>query len=281
MRLKTLTLKNFRKFRQATLDFPDGLTAVVGLNGAGKSTIFEAVSWVLYGPVAARTPSDQIKRVSAEPRDSCRVELEFDFEEHQYRIVREMSGKTLSASATVTMDGKVAATGAEVVSKFMQKTLGMDFKSFFTSIFAKQKELNTLSSMNASERRPLILKMLGIDSLDEVIKTIRSDKKQKTMLIERLSKDLVDERGQDRIVFLKKDIAEGKEQKRELGEELTKLHKKMQQSHPRLDALEKDYKTHKKTYETVTTEKEQLLEKKRLFEQKQHLENDMKQNANK
>ena len=277
MRLKTLTLKNFRKFRQATLDFPDGLTAVVGLNGAGKSTIFEAVSWVLYGPVAARTPSDQIKRVSAEPRDSCRVELEFDFEEHRYRIVREMSGKSLSASATVTMDGKVAATGAEVVSKFMQKTLGMDFKSFFTSIFAKQKELNTLSSMNASERRPLILKMLGIDSLDEVIKTIRSDKKQKTILIERLSKDLVNERGQDRIAFLKKDIAEREGKKKELGEDIKKFNKQLQESHQRLQALEKDYKAQKKHYETVTTQKEQLLEKKRLFEQKQHLENDMKQ----
>jgi exonuclease SbcC len=277
MRLTTLTLKNFRKFRHATLDFPDGLTAVVGLNGAGKSTIFEAVSWVLYGAVAARTPSDQIKRVSAEPRDSCRVELEFDFEEHHYRIIREMSGKSLSASATVTMDGKVAATGAEVVSRFMQKTLGMDFKSFFTSIFAKQKELNTLSSMNASERRPLILKMLGIDSLDEVIKTIRSDKKQKAVLIERLRKDLVDEKGQDRITLLKKGIVESEAKRKELGEIITKLHEQLKQSHQRLQALEKDYKAHKKHYETVTTQKEQLLEKKRLFEQKQHMQEEIQQ----
>ena len=55
MILKNLTLKNFRKFKDATIEFPDGVTGVVGLNGAGKSTIFEAIAWVLYGSVAART----------------------------------------------------------------------------------------------------------------------------------------------------------------------------------------------------------------------------------
>ena len=79
-----------------------------------------------------------------------------------------MSGKNLTSSATAAVNSKIVATGAGAVSKFVQNRLGMDFKSFFTSIFAKQKELNTLSSMNASERRPLILKMLGIDSLDAV-----------------------------------------------------------------------------------------------------------------
>ena len=126
------------------------------------------------------------------------MELDFIFEGDSYRIVREMSGKNLSTSASVLANGKLAANGAETVSKYIQKKLGMDFKSFFTSIFAKQKELNALSSMNASERRPLVLRMLGINSLDEVIKEIRSDKKNKDALIEKLSQDLVDEEGKSK-----------------------------------------------------------------------------------
>ncbi|PNX45873.1 MAG: hypothetical protein BV457_08710, partial [Thermoplasmata archaeon M9B1D] len=62
MILKTLNIRNFRKFKSIMIEFPDGVTGVVGLNGAGKSTIFEAIAWVLYGSVAARTSSDQIKR---------------------------------------------------------------------------------------------------------------------------------------------------------------------------------------------------------------------------
>jgi len=91
MILKTLTLINFRKFKNATIEFPDGVTGVIGLNGAGKSTIFEAIAWVLYGSVAARTSSDEIKRNGTLHSDPCRVELDFIFEEKNYRIVREMS----------------------------------------------------------------------------------------------------------------------------------------------------------------------------------------------
>ena len=49
MILKTLTLRNFRRFKNSTIEFPDGVIGVIGLNGAGKSTIFEAIAWVLYG----------------------------------------------------------------------------------------------------------------------------------------------------------------------------------------------------------------------------------------
>jgi exonuclease SbcC len=206
MIIKSLTLKNFRKFKDATIDIPDGVTGVVGLNGVGKSTIFEAIAWVLYGSVAARTSVSQIKRQDAISSDPCRVELDFIFEENSYRVVRELSGKNFVSSATATINGKIAATGAEVVSRFIQKKLGMDFKSFFTSIFAKQKELNALSSMIASERRPLILRMLGIDSLDDVIKEIKSDKKEKDALIDRLNQNLTDENNESKINIFKTKI---------------------------------------------------------------------------
>ena len=146
MNLKNLTLVNFRKFKNTTIEFPDGVTGIIGLNGAGKSTIFEAIAWVLYGSVAARTPSDQIKRQNTSSTDPCRVELEFVFEGENYRVVREMKGKALTTNATTTINGKIAATSAEGVNQFIQKKLGLDFKSFYTSIFAKQKELNALSS---------------------------------------------------------------------------------------------------------------------------------------
>ncbi|MFH1100881.1 MAG: SMC family ATPase [Methanobacteriota archaeon] len=139
MILKTLTLKNFRKFKHASIEFPDGVTGIVGLNGVGKSTLFEAVAWVLYGPVAARTSADQIKNKAATPSDPCRVELEFIFEGDTYRIIREMTGKNLSPSATVLMNGKIAATGADPATKCIEKKLGIDFRSFFHLNFRETK----------------------------------------------------------------------------------------------------------------------------------------------
>jgi exonuclease SbcC len=281
MILKNLTLRNFRKFKNATVEFPDGVTGVVGLNGVGKSTIFEAIAWVLYGSVAARTSADEIKRIGTLPSDPCRVELEFVFEDANYRIVREMTGKSLITSATATVNGKIAATGAEIVTKYVQKKLGMDFKSFFTSIFAKQKELNALSTMIASERRPLILRMLGIDSLDDVLKEVKSDKRDKDSLIEKLSQDLIDDTGKDKVDIYKEEIKNLDKQKKE-NETLVKRSKlKIDSFKKELAELEKKCTKTKNDYEKIKDKKEKLSEKKTQFEEKEKLSVEIKNLKNK
>ena len=276
MILKNLTLKNFRKFKNSTIEFPDGVTGVVGLNGVGKSTIFEAIAWVLYGPVAARTSADEIKRLGTLSTDPCRVEIEFVFEDKNYRIVREMKGKNLASSATATVNGKIAATSAESVTTFVQKKLGMDFKSFFTSIFAKQKELNALSTMKAHERRPLILRMLGIDSLDDVVKEINSDKRDKDNLLDRLNQDLLDENGKEKIEIFKDEIKNFEKQREEIDKILKKSKEKILTFKKELKILEKKYLDSKKEYEKINEKKEKLAEKKTLFENKKKLQEEIK-----
>ena len=271
MILKTLTLINFRKFKNTTIEFPDGVTGIVGLNGTGKSTVFEAIAWVLYGPVAARTPADQIKRQGSEKTQACRVELEFIFEEERYRVVREMKGKSLTPSATATINGKIAATSAETVTRFIQKKLGMDFKSFFTSIYAKQKELNTLSSMNASERRPLILRMLGINSLDDVIKEIRQDKKTKDNIIEKIDDQIIDKNGEDKQRIFKDEIKKIEQNKKKNIEEIKKIKEKIKDTLKTISSHKKNYEKNKKTYEKLNEKKEKIAEKKIKFEQKRKL----------
>ena len=281
MILKSLGLKNFRKFRDALIEFPDGVTGVVGLNGVGKSTIFEAVAWALYGPVAARTSAEQIKLEGAETKDPCRVELEFVFGEDNLRIVREMMGKQLTASATATVNGKIVATGAEAVSKFIQKKLGLDFKSFYTSIFAKQKELNALSSMNPSERRPLILKMLGIDAIDDVITDIRSDIKSKKELIDRIEGELVDEKGTSRVELLHERLEEIHKKSTETTNTLQKMKKEIIAVEKKVTYYHTSCEKHKAEYEKTVKTKDLLEEKKLSFEKKKNLEVDIQQLLNK
>ena len=64
MHLNKLIIRNFKKFRRADVDFQDGLTGIVGSNGAGKSTIVEAVAWALYGNRASSIKRDYIRNVS-------------------------------------------------------------------------------------------------------------------------------------------------------------------------------------------------------------------------
>jgi len=276
MILKSLRLKNFRKFQDSYIEFPDGVTGVVGLNGAGKSTIFEAVAWTLYGPVAARTSADQIKRDGSEHFDPCRIELEFIFGDDNYRLVREMTGKNLTASATATVNGILAANGAEVVSRFIQKKLGLDFKSFYTSIFAKQKELNALSSMNPSERRPLILRMLGINSLDEIIAEIRTDTKNKKEVVEKLELDLIDDSGENKTDKFQEKIKTLHKKKEQITDDINENKKQIIQVEKKHILIKKECDSNKDTYEKIGKQKEEFDERKIQFNKKKRLEEEIK-----
>jgi len=275
MILTAIHLKNFRKFKETSFEFPEGVTGIVGLNGVGKSTLFEAVAWALYGSVAARTSIDQIKRDGAGFSDPCRVELDFIFDDDAYHVVREMSGKTLSTSGSATVNGKVAVSGAEDLSRFIQRKLGMDWKSFYTSIFAKQKELNTLSSMNPSERRQLILRMLGIHAVDEIISEIRSDIKEKKNLIETLSGELVDEHGRNKIQLFTQEIHRLQVKQKERSQMIEKQRKDSKKIDEELSKMKKECDAKKSSYEKQFSILQQMEEKKSVFEKKQRLDNDI------
>ncbi len=47
MNIQTLIVSGFKSFPEAKIDFPRGITAVVGPNGTGKSNIVDAILWAL------------------------------------------------------------------------------------------------------------------------------------------------------------------------------------------------------------------------------------------
>ncbi|KAA0008944.1 MAG: SMC family ATPase [Thermoplasmata archaeon] len=277
MILKSLSLTNFRKFRHIETDFPDGVIGVFGLNGVGKSTLFEAVAWALYGPVAARTSSDEIKRAGAAPSERCRVAVEFVFSDNCYRVIREMAGKNQTSSAVATMNGKIVANGAEATTKFVQKLLGMDAKSFFTSLFAKQKELNALSVLPAGERKQLIVRMLGIDVIDDIIKDIRSDIRAAKSSIDQLAVSLQDkDTGRSKKEIYREKIEERKEKIKKLLNAIDSSKKKREILEKELNAVLSSKRRAQRDYENIQSELKDLRLKKEIFEKRKRLEEELR-----
>jgi exonuclease SbcC len=186
MIIKTLRMVNFRRFKDVLIEFPDGLIGIVGKNGSGKTTILEAIAWVLYGIKASRTDKDQIKRSSAPLDAECLVEMEFKIGDHEYKINRVIQGRNNSGPARIFMDGgsNPEVNGVNEVTEYITKLIGLDHDSFIKSVFARQKELNALSTLKGGERKKMMLKLLKIHKIDDVIKNVRADSRDKNNKIE-------------------------------------------------------------------------------------------------
>jgi len=122
-----MELRNYRKFRRAEIEFPDGIIGIIGPNGAGKSTLIEAISWALYGneQQIVRTNKEEILFAGASPAEECRVTLEFELSGDQYRLVRSMRGKDLKMKATLEVNGKLEAEGDKAVTRTITNRLGI------------------------------------------------------------------------------------------------------------------------------------------------------------
>jgi len=178
MYLQSIQLENYRRFKFAQTEFPDGIIGIIGNNGAGKSTLMEAIAWALYGNEAARTGKEEIKRLTAKPQEVSRVILDFELQGENYQVVRELRGNSMQADASVLINGKVVARGVTPVNDFIEKTLDMDYRAFITSFYAPQKELNVLSDFPPYKRKEVLARMLGIERIDTALKSLRTDARE-------------------------------------------------------------------------------------------------------
>lgn len=213
MRITFLELKNYRRFRHLKLEsIPDGIIGILGMNGTGKTTIIEAIAWALFGNIdeVVRTSREGVRRVGSSPSESCLAVLEFELGGVEYRIEREMSGRSLHMRATLRTKDKLLADGDRPVKNTVERLLGMDNKSFFTSVFARQKELNALQNVAPGERKKVILRMLRIDSIDSALTSIRSDKNSVHSRIEGSELTLLTEDGREKAKVLAERIPESR-----------------------------------------------------------------------
>ncbi len=178
MRILRLRLQNYRRHRDVEMEFPDGVIAIVGRNGSGKTSLLEAVAFALYGTQATRTAKALLRSDQAPPGDPLRVELDAELAGQAITIIRELRGSQQTGVATLIVDGHTIvapqAGSFEAVTTEISQRLGLDRDTFFTTVFAQQKDLARLADKSKTERKRMVLGMLGIDALDAAIQEART-----------------------------------------------------------------------------------------------------------
>ena len=189
MRITRLYLRGYRVFAdELDLPIPAGLVGIYGVNGAGKSALVESIRWTLFGK--ARTPKDEIR--TANVKDDCITEVEFEHEGHLYLVRRMLTGINSTQKAEAHWNGAQVAEGVTDVRRYVESVLGMDDQSFRSSVFAEQKQVSAFSDVTADKRRELVLRLLGITPLDKARDLARAEARENKKLHESLQTKLPD-----------------------------------------------------------------------------------------
>jgi len=161
----------------------DGITALRGTNGAGKSTIVDSIAWALYGtkPSGVSKASALYREGAEFGKDKCYVIVDFEVNGQNLRIERRMvtKGGALEADLwEISEDDEgnevkthLAGSAVTHVKTEVTRRLNMDEKGFLAAILVQQKEVDHLISAGPSERAKVIERLTGISAITAALQS--------------------------------------------------------------------------------------------------------------
>lgn len=193
MRPVRLTLSAFGPFRgEETLDFTaageQGVFLISGPTGAGKTTLFDAVTFALYGKASGTArQSEDFRCHSAAPDRECYVALLFRLEGKDYHIRRrpiqqmpkkKVGFKTLQHKAVLTLpDGRVIDSLTEVGEK-IQELLGITCDQFRKIVMLAQGEFKELLEAPSREKTALFRRIFGTAQYEAFTALLQQQRKE-------------------------------------------------------------------------------------------------------
>lgn len=244
MILKSLSLKNYRRFRNLEIDFEENITAFVGKNGSGKTSIFEAIIYSLFGTSTARSSKEEIRSDYVDQKYPCEVNLIFELDSEQYHVTRKIKGKNSITDAFVFRPGreKPLAERESGVNKYITDLLGMNATTFQISVFSAQKELDKFSSLKPEERKEEIRRLLNIGVIKKAVGFLRSDIRENKTVIDTLESQKEDSKDIEELIkFIKKEATELRTYRKKIDSNYNSMKKKKKNQQNKIKELEKDY----------------------------------------
>ncbi len=165
--IDSIELTNWKTHRHTVMNFQSGVNVLIGVMGAGKSSVMDAVSFALFGTFPAlshrRTSIENI--ISSRPthEDASEVRLRFGADGDAYTIIRSIS-RNGSTTARLEKNGNYLQAQPERVNEEIEHLLKVDYDTFSRVIYSEQNRLAYFLELAKGERKKQIDHMLGLDS---------------------------------------------------------------------------------------------------------------------
>lgn len=170
-----------------------GLFVVSGPTGAGKSTIFDAICFGLYGSLSgARAGHNDVRSHYAEPHAKSTVILVFDAESQRWRVTRQPaqtvqkqrgSGTTLQPATAVLerwngTDWEPDTTKVRDVTARCRELVGLSLEQFERVVLLPQGKFAEVLNAKTSERSELLRTLFGSEVFDRAADILAEQAKE-------------------------------------------------------------------------------------------------------
>ncbi len=169
-----LFLKNFLSYQEAHLDFSGLHTACIcGANGAGKSSLLEAITWSIWGKSRAASEDDAI----ANGATDMRVDFTFQLHGVIYRIIRSRQrGGSGSLELQVMTDQtfkSLTQKGVKTTQALIDEYLKIDYDTFINSAYLRQGKADEFMLKKTGERKQILADLLKLDQYEQLAEKAR------------------------------------------------------------------------------------------------------------
>lgn len=269
MRIEKVTFKNLNSLAGAwSIDFTneryreDGIFAITGPTGAGKSTVLDAICLALYGQTPRlATISKSTNEIMTRQTGDCFAEVVFSTGKGRYRShwsQRRARNKPEGAlqpakQELVNLDTNEMVNLKKGIADKINELTGLDFKRFTRSMLLAQGDFAAFLKASSDDRAVILEKITGMEIYSEISEKVYRRMDEESKALKALESQL------GGIEVLADDVRKEKESQREV---LTQKETQLKQSQNAIQEALTWKKTVKGLEETaqVLAEKEKALQ---------------------
>jgi len=163
-----LELRNFLAYRDPhPLNFQGiHVACLAGENGAGKSSLLDAITWALWGKARSNSPDDLIYQGQTE----MRVALTFLQGDDRFRVIRQRkTGKRGSSLLEFQVWKPDAESWQGIAESTIRETqakidglIRLDYETFVNSAFLLQGRADEFTTKTPAQRKQVLANILGL-----------------------------------------------------------------------------------------------------------------------